>query len=261
MRKAALLVLFTAYHLLSAFASAAIYGPSTEHYPSHTPTIAEAHLFDAVHKKVVPFNAAAIEEAANNFTDGQVIEGAVIFVQAGNIIGTGSGSRSAPFLKNIGKKGRTRKILITPIGDWGSCTFSDSVKIQSLYGIAFGGFKFTGVGSFGRTRGFLAVDCTESSVFNMAPLAYFGGQTLDSTPSWDIEFVNMVVPDANLKYDGTTTQTQLHFVQDQMHRSITFAFLAAISLHLIEKLARRHTLIHFSSLERVRILVFKLKIR
>ncbi|CAF4045207.1 unnamed protein product [Rotaria sp. Silwood1] len=198
----AFLVLFASYNLLNVFGASTIYGPSIEHYPSRTPTIAEAHLFDSEHKKVVPFNAAAIEEAANSFTDQQVNEGAVVFIKAGNVVGTGSGSRSTPFLKNIGKKGRKRKILITPIGDWGSCTFNDSVKIQSCYGIAFGGFKFTGTGTFGRTRGFLAVDCTESSLFNMAPLAYFGGQTLDNTPSWDIEFVNMVVPDASVKYDA-----------------------------------------------------------
>ncbi len=188
-------------YVFTILGSTVLYGPSIEHYPSRTPTIAEARLFDSAHKKIVPFNGKAIEDAANSFTDQQVNEGAVVFIEAGNIVGSGAGARSIPFLKNIGKKGRSRKILITPLGNWGSCTFSDSVKIQSCYGIAFGGFKFTGVDAFGRKQGFLASDCTETSVFNMAPLAYLGGQTIDNTPSWDTEFVNIVIPEGFLKYD------------------------------------------------------------
>lgn len=198
----ALLGFLTIYHLLTAtFGSVNTYGPSSRYYPSRTPTVAEAHLFDPVHKRLVPFDGAAIEAAANSFTDQQVAEGAVVFIQPGNVVGAGAGSRSNPFIKNIGKKGRTRKILITPLAGWGSCTFNGSVKIQSCYGVAFGGFKFINDDAFGRSRGFLASDCTESSLFNMAPLAYFGGQTVDNTPSWSTEFVNMVVPDAILKYD------------------------------------------------------------
>lgn len=177
------------------------YGPSAAYYPSRTPTIAEARLFDSDHKKIVPFDAQAIEDAANSFTDQQVNEGAVVFIEAGSVAGSGAGATSPPWLKNIGKKGRSRKILITPLGKWGSCNFTDNVKIQSCYGIAFGGFNFTNNDGTGRKQGFLAVDCTESSVFNMAPLTYFGGQTLDNTPSWDVEFINIVIPQSYVKYD------------------------------------------------------------
>lgn len=187
--------------LNAAVSSIVLYGPNAAYYPSRTPTVAEARSFDAAHKKIVPFDGKAIEAAVNSFTDQQAAEGAVVFIIAGNVVGTGSGSRSTPFLQNIGKKGRTRKILITPLDGWGSCTFSDSVKIQSCYGVAFGGFRFTGNDTFGRKQGFLAVDCTESSIFNLAPLAYLGGQTKDNTPSWDTEFVNMVLPQSFLKYD------------------------------------------------------------
>ncbi|CAF0883895.1 unnamed protein product [Adineta steineri] len=193
------------------FSSTVIYGPSADYYPSNTPTIAEARLFNAAHKRIVPFNAKAIEDAANSFTDEQVNRGVVVFVQPGNVVGDGSGARSTPFIKNIGKKGQTRKILITPLGEWGSCTFSDSIKIQSCYGIAFGGFKFTGVNQFGSKRGFLAQDCTESSVFNMAPLSTFGGQTIDGIPSWDIEFINIVLPDGFLKYDANNNADTASF--------------------------------------------------
>ncbi|UJR30293.1 hypothetical protein I4U23_017831 [Adineta vaga] len=188
--------------LLSIASSTIIYGPSSQYYPSRTPTIAEARLFGPSQKKIVPFDAKAIEEAVNSFTDEQVNRGAVVFVLPGSVTGMGAGSRATPFIKNIGKTGRTRKILITPLNGWGSCTFNGSVKIQSCYGVAFGNFKFASGDKFGNKRGFLAQDCTESSIFNMAPLSTFGGQTIDNTPSWDIEFINIVLPDGFLKYDA-----------------------------------------------------------
>jgi hypothetical protein len=189
------------YLVLFVFSENFPNGPSDEYYPFRTPTIAEAHLFDSDHKKIVPFDAKAIEDAANSFTDQQVNEGAVVFIEAGNVAGSGAESKSTPFLKNIGKKGRSRKILITPFGKWGSCTFSDNVKIQSCYGIAFGGFNFTNNDGSGRRQGFLAQDCTESSIFNMASLAYVAGQTIDNIPSWDVEFINIVISQSYVKYD------------------------------------------------------------
>ncbi|CAF1080517.1 unnamed protein product [Adineta ricciae] len=188
--------------LFAAANSAVVYGPSAQYYPTRTPTIAEALLFGPSHKKVVPFDAKAIEDAANSFTDEQVNRGVVVFVLPGTVVGLGAGSRATPFIKNVGKTGRTRKILITPLNGWGSCMFNGSVKIQSCYGVAFGGFKFIGGDAYGNKAGFLAQDCTESSVFNLAPLSTFGGQTIENTPSWDIEYINIVTPNAFLKYDA-----------------------------------------------------------
>lgn len=201
MMKVIFLVWTISYLVCTVFGANLLYGPSAQYYPSRTPTIAEARLFDADHKKIVPFDAQTIENAANSFTDQQVNEGAAVFIEAGSVAGSGAGSTSPAWLKNIGKKGRSRKILITPLGKWGSCNFTDNVKIQSCYGIAFGGFNFTNDDGSGRRQGFLAQDCTESSIFNMAPLTYISGQTLENTPSWDVEFINIVIPKSYVKYD------------------------------------------------------------
>ena len=195
------LILASACLILSIFGAEFQFGPSVDYYPSRTPTIAEARKFDSDHKKIVPFDAQAIEDAANSFTNQQVVEGAAVFIEAGNINGSGAGATSPPWLKNIGKKGRSRRILITPLGKWGSCTFSYNVKIESCYGIAFGGFNFTTDDGSGRHQGFLCQDCTESAIFNMAPLTYVCGQTVDNVPSWDVEFVNIVIPESYVKYD------------------------------------------------------------
>jgi len=184
------------------------YGPSVNFYPTRTPTIAEARNFDSNHRKIVPFNATAIAEAVNSFTDQQAEEGAAVFVEAGSVNGSGAGTTSPSWMENLGKIGRSRRILVTPLGKWGSCSFNYNVKIQSMYGVAFGGFNFTTDDGSGIHQGFLCRDCTESAIFNMAPLTYVCGQTMDNIDSWDVEFVNIVIPNGYLKQcidsDGDT---------------------------------------------------------
>ena len=201
MGKPLLFILASTYLVFSIVAIEYPYGPSVNYYPSRTPSIVEARQFDADHKKVVPFDAQAIANAVNSFTDQQIEEGVAVFLEPGNVNGSGAGSTSPPWLQNIGKKGRSRRILITPLGKWGSCTFSNNVKIQSVYGVAFGGFNFTTNDGSGHRQGFLCQDCTESAVFNMAPLTYVCGQSIDNLPTWDIEFVNIVIPTSYVKHD------------------------------------------------------------
>lgn len=179
--------------------TANLYGPASDLWPERTPTRAQALAFDSDHKKIVNFSSAAIKAAINGFTDAQIEEGAAIFVNAGSAGGSGAGAGSTPWLADCGKKGLSKRILIMPLGLWGTCAITSSMKLQSVYGVAFGGFEFTAPVSEGLGRGMLLSDYTDSAIFNMGPMYYWGIQSLDNKPSSGIELVNIVLPDGVLK--------------------------------------------------------------
>lgn len=176
------------------------YGPSKDFWPKNTLTRAQALALptDSPRRKTVAFTKAAVQAALNSFSDADWDLGCVVFTQAGtNTEGSGAGAGSAAWLAT-GRSGRKMRTLVTPLGDFGSCTFTKSMAIYAD-GIAFGGYEFTAPKSNGLNRGVLLRGASNSALFNLWPLYYWGVQSVDNEAASTIELVNVVLPEGPLK--------------------------------------------------------------
>ncbi|ROS28931.1 chitodextrinase [Rathayibacter sp. PhB127] len=180
--------------------TAGLYGPSKDFWPKNTLTRAQALALPAssTRRAVVPFTKAAVQTALNGFSDADWDLGCVVFTQAGNNTeGSGAGAGSAAWLAT-GRSGRKMRTLITPLGDFGSCTFTKSMAIYAD-GVAFGGYEFIAPKSNGLNRGVLLRGASNSALFNLWPLYYWGVQSIDNEAASTIELVNVVLPEGPLK--------------------------------------------------------------
>ncbi|MCJ1687797.1 fibronectin type III domain-containing protein [Rathayibacter sp. VKM Ac-2927] len=174
------------------------YGPATDLWPERTPTRAEALTFPASRQKTVAFTPTAIVDALKSFTDAEWDAGVVVWMLPGTAAPDGAGAGSDIWI-DYGRTGRKRRALVISRDEWGSCTFSKSVRIR-MPGVAFGAIEFNATNyALGLNRGILLSDMTEGAIFNMGELWYWGVQSSDNKPTSGVELCNLSIPDSTLK--------------------------------------------------------------
>ncbi|MBF4462838.1 hypothetical protein ITJ45_09905 [Rathayibacter sp. VKM Ac-2879] len=182
-------------HLLPGVpAPVASFGPNGTHWPSLTPWLSG----DVDLEVEVECSWSAIGEAITSaVAKAGPADMVRILVAPGELPGGGAGSSSAPMMQDIGSRDRANRILVYPRDGYGSVTTANSWRLLRVYGVAFAGIVTTGA--------FLASGCTGSAFARMKTNAYnvYGVDDTDFTEN--IELVEVVVPDAQLRDEDVSS--------------------------------------------------------
>ncbi|KQP96179.1 hypothetical protein ASG06_17350 [Rathayibacter sp. Leaf185] len=170
------------------------FGPNGTHWPSRTPWITG----DVDLEVEVECSWSAISDAITAAVEGTGPSETVrILVAPGELAGGGAGSSSSPMMQDVGSLDRENRILVYPRDGWGTVTTSDAWRLLRVHGVAVGGIVTTG--------GFLASGCTGSAFTRITTTAYnvYGVDDVEFTEN--IELVEIVVPDAQLRDEDVSS--------------------------------------------------------
>ncbi|MDQ1136196.1 hypothetical protein QE410_000995 [Microbacterium sp. SORGH_AS 1204] len=161
-----------------------VFGPTGQRWPSRTPRAYDA--FDASVECDCTWEAIA---AAITAVDRAAPDGSArVLVRPGTLSGDGAGSTAKPVLSQIGREGRSSRILVIPRDGTESVSIDDSIRLDAIVGISFAGFwTFPGSVVLTSTRD-VAWAWSKGQAFNIT--------SGDSGPTESTEFVECVTPDA-----------------------------------------------------------------
>lgn len=167
------------------------YGPNGTHWPSRTP-----YIGDDVDREVeVDCTWAAIASAISAAT--ATAGTARILVRPGTLTGNGAGATSNPVMADVGSTGRATRILVYPRDGYGSVTVTSSWRIRKVQGVTIGGFVTNGA--------ILLAGCSGSALARAKVTTALNVYGLEGvTDTRDIELVEVVVPDAQVRTEDIT---------------------------------------------------------
>lgn len=164
----------------------AAFGPTGAHWPTRTPLKTDTFEFSI---DVDPTWKAIADGIAKANAAGAT-KNAVVRVRPGTLPGNGAGSSSTPMLANIGKTGRTTRVLVVPRDGVGTVKLAASMRLDRVRGVAF-----VGIWAYPYSIVFSAVQdfawaWSKGQAFNISANS--------SEPTKDVELVECVSPDGRL---------------------------------------------------------------